>query len=329
MATGRQRPLRRPAPPKQEPIPPAAEDPTVTSINVIGAGRVGRTLARLATQYRLWEVRGVLNRSPASAAEAVRFIGAGQAVEDWAQLQRADLVMISTSDAAIEPCCRRLCEADLAGEGVTVFHCSGALPSAVLEPAGACGAAIASAHLVKSFADPAAAVESFAGTFCGLEGDEPACRGLGEAFESLGARTFALDPDQKTIYHAGTVIVCNYLTALIETGLRCFEQAGVPRTTATEVIEPLVRGTVENAFRLGPTAALTGPIARGEADVVARQCQALGAWAPDVEQIYKALGQAAADLSAAQGTASAVDLAAIRELLTPLPPGEDGGAAVR
>jgi predicted short-subunit dehydrogenase-like oxidoreductase (DUF2520 family) len=289
----------------------------VRTIHVIGCGKVGRTLARLGSEQGVWEVRGVLNRNVQSARRAVEFVGAGRAVERYAELGQADLVMIAASDGAIEGCCRRLCEAGNVGQGAIVFHCSGALGSAILGPARQRGAGIASVHPVKSFADPAAALRTFAGTYCALEGDPPACEVLGDLFRRLGAETFPIDPQHKTIYHAATVMVCNYLTALMEVGLRCFEKAGVPRPTAMNVMQPIVTGTVRNVFKLGPAAALTGPIARGETSVVAKQAEALGQWDERVERIYKALGQVAVELSAEQGNAAPE---AIREVLRYLPP---------
>ncbi len=285
------------------------------TLNVIGCGRVGKTLARLWTVHGVAKVRSILNRSPASAARAAAFVGAGEAVAGYAQLGPADVVMISVPDDAIETCCRQLSGAGVLARGTIVFHCSGALPSGVLEPARSQGALVASVHPVKSFADPAAAVETFAGTFCALEGDPEACRFLEDALHRCGAFTCPVEPEQKMIHHAATVIVCNYLVALMEVGLRCFEHAGVPRETALRVMQPLVAGTVANVFELGPVRALTGPIARGDSSLVARQSEALGRWDETIRQLYKALGLVAADLSAAQGAAAPEALAEIWKLL--------------
>ena len=285
------------------------------TLNVIGCGRVGKTLARLWTEHRVFHVQSILNRSLESGRRAVEFVGSGRAVPSYDELRRADLVMISASDEAIETCCGQLGDAGILRDGVVVFHCSGSLPSTVLEPAKARGALIGSVHPVKSFAAPARAVETFAGTFCAIEGDREACDVLGDALGRCGATTFPVDPQFKTVYHAGTVFVCNYLCALLEVGLRCFEQAGIPRETALEIIRPIVHGTMSNVFELGPAQALTGPIARGEVSVVARQSSALGEWDERVERIYKALGQVARELSAAQGNAGADALDAIDELL--------------
>lgn len=285
------------------------------SINIIGCGHVGRTLGRLWAAQNVLAVRSVFNRSPQRGAEAVAFVGAGRAVTRYDDLEPADLVMLSTPDEAIAACCVELCRAGAVGEGVILFHTSGSVPSAVLEPARAAGATIASVHPVRSFADPGAAAESFAGTYCAIEGDAEACRVLGEVFEPLGAKLFEVDPSQKAIYHAATVVVCNYLVALMEVGMRCFERSGVPRETARQIIDPIVRGTVENVFRLGPARALSGPIARGEPSVVARQCEALGGWDATVRRVYKDLGLVAVELAATQGTAKPEALAAIRRVL--------------
>jgi predicted short-subunit dehydrogenase-like oxidoreductase (DUF2520 family) len=289
----------------------------VNTLNVIGCGRVGKTLARLWTEHNVFVVRCVLNTSPDSASRAVDFIGAGRAAAGYDQLEQAELFMISAPDHAIPACCRQLCRTGLLHRGVVVFHCSGSLSSTVLEPAQRHDAWIASAHPVKSFVEPQVAVKTFAGTFCALEGDPQACEVLCDALQRCGAIPFLVAPQGKTIYHAATVFVCNYLAVLMEVGLRCFEQAGVGRETAVKAAEPLIRGTLDNLIKLGPTRALTGPIARGEVSVVARQVEALGHWDAQIRDLYRTLGQLALELSAAQGNADTDSLAAIRALLGP------------
>lgn len=174
---------------------------------------------------------------------------------------------------------------------------------------------MASAHPVKSFADPAAAAESFAGTWCGIEGDAEALAVLRPAFEAIGGRPFDVDPARKTLYHAAGVFGCNYLTALLDLALRCYAAAGVPGETAAEILAPIARETVANALALGPAEALTGPIARGDAGTVARHAAALRDWDADAWAAYRAMGWAAADLAERKGDATAAALAAIRTLL--------------
>lgn len=285
------------------------------TFSIIGCGAVGKTLGRLFHESGVLELRDVLTRSEETARAAVAFIGAGRPVVGFAQLKPADLYLITSSDDAIAPCVRGLCASGVLGAQTLVCHVSGALGSDVLLPAATLGATVASVHPVKSFADPAAAVNDFAGTWCGVEGDLRGGERLVELFEAIGARVFSIDPRFKAIYHAGSVLACNCVTALIETAVKTYGKGGLDRDTALQVMEPLVRGTVENIFRSGTAAALTGPIARGDAALVGRQLGALERWNPEVASVYRSLGLVALELSRRRGQAGEAELERIEALL--------------
>lgn len=285
------------------------------TLNIIGAGRVGRTLARLWREKGVFDVSGALTATAGGSRDAVAFIGAGRAVERLADMRPADVWMVTVPDGVIRACAGQLAESGLLRAGDVVFHCSGALSSAELESATARGAASASVHPLKSVANAQAAIGTFAGTHCAAEGASVALDVLKPAFEGIGAKVFEIDPAQKTTYHAASVIVCNYLVALMEVGLRCFEQAGFARATALPMMEPLVRETLNNIFALGTARALTGPIARGDDAVVARQIAALAAADPQIAAIYRELGAVALELAREQGKADPAALERLRALL--------------
>jgi predicted short-subunit dehydrogenase-like oxidoreductase (DUF2520 family) len=284
------------------------------TLNIIGCGRVGRALGRLWAHNDTFKIQDVLDCTLEKSESAVAFIGDGRAVDALAGMRRADVWMLTPPDDQIVACCTALAASGLLTAGNIMFHCSGALPSRDLAPAAACGAIVASVHPLKSFADPAVAAQTFRGTYCSAEGDARALVVLRPAFERIGGSVSDIDPGFKTIYHAASVIVCNYLTALLETGLRCYEKSGFERDTALRMMEPLVRETLDNVFSLGTVQALTGPIARGDHAVVARQVDALEAWEPGVAAIYRKLGAVAAELARAQGKADPAALAAIERL---------------
>lgn len=284
------------------------------TLNIIGCGRVGRALARLWAQDDTFTIQDVLDRGLEHSRAAIAFIGRGRAVDAVGQMRGAEAWLLTPPDDQIVACCTALAASGLLTAGNIVFHCSGALPSRDLAPAAACGAVIASVHPLKSFAEPAVAAQTFGGTHCAAEGDATALAVLRPAFEGIGGIVSEIDPGFKTIYHAASVIVCNYLTALLETGLRCYEKSGVERETALRMMEPLVRETLDNVFKLGTVEALTGPIARGDHAVVAHQVDALGAWDSRIAAIYRQLGAIAVELAQAQGKADADALAAIERL---------------
>ena len=285
------------------------------SLNVIGCGTVGKVVGRLFQQAGVFRVGDILNRTPESGQNAAAFIGAGRPLAGLAEMGPADLYLIASSDDAITGCAQALAASGLIDAQSVVFQLSGVLPSASLEPVRILGAQVVSVHPVKSFVDPLASVASFSGTCCGIEGDAPAVALLSEAFGAIGGRVFALDPSFKSVYHAGSVLVCNYLTSLIELGVKAYGKGGLSRDTALQVMEPLVRGTLDNVFSVGTEQALTGPIARGDSATVAGQLCALEAWDGEMARIYRALGRVAVELSVRRGVASPADLAALTELL--------------
>lgn len=267
-------------------------------LNIIGAGRLGKTLAYLWHQSGQVRIQAVCNRSMASSQRAVDFIQAGQACNDYAQLPEADVWLLACSDDQLSDCCRQLCQQhNFSGQEI-MLHCSGALTAQeVLAPAQALGLHIASIHPIKSFADPQQSVHSFSGTHCGMEGDAEALARLVPLFESIGAQLFAIKPEAKTLYHSASVIACNYLVALQEMSIQTYAQAGVEREQAMQILRPIVLDTAENIFRLGTQGALTGPIARGDSRTVEKQLAALQAWDTDYAEIYRLLGKVAGQLA--------------------------------
>jgi len=285
------------------------------TMNLIGCGAVGQTLGRLFHEAQVFEVQDILTTSLERARQAAGFVGAGRPVSGYDQMRRADLFLIGVPDDGIAGCAADLAASGLVLDEAVVCHLSGALSSSVLDPITRAGGLVASVHPVNSFADPQVSVHSFVGTWCGIEGAPGAIDLLTPAFSAIGGRVFSVDPRFKSIYHAGAVLVCNYLTALMETGMRAYEKGGLDRETAFEVMEPLVRGTVDNIFRVGTVQALTGPIARGDGATVARQLDALDEWDGQTAGIYRALGRVALELSRARGNASEESLKRIEELL--------------
>jgi len=268
----------------------------VPTLNLVGAGHVGRALGRLFAASGAFEVQDVLTRSSGSAQEALRFIGAGRACDTPAHMRSARVWMLAVGDDAIGPACAQLAASGQLA-GAVVFHCSGAKASSELQAARAAGAFVASVHPVRSFADPEAVAAHFAGTFCGIEGDPEALAVLEPAFTAIGARLVHIDPSAKTVYHAAAVFASNYLVTVLDAALRAYEAAGVPPDVARELARPLASEALANVFRLGPEAALSGPVARGDFATVARQQDAVMRWDAATGRLYEALVPPTAELA--------------------------------
>lgn len=258
------------------------------TLNLIGAGHVGRVFGRLLAQQGGFSVQQVLTRSPASAQQAVDFIGAGSVATAYDQLQPATVHLLAVGDDQIVAASEALARA-VALQGSIVFHCSGALASDQLRAAHEAGALVASVHPIRSFADPAAVAAQFAGTFCGIEGDAGALALLTPALQAIGAQPVPINAAAKTVYHAAAVFASNYLVTVLDAALRAYQAAGIPEPVARQLAQPLASESMANVFRLGAATALSGPIARGDFATVARQQQAVSQWDAETGALYQSL----------------------------------------
>jgi predicted short-subunit dehydrogenase-like oxidoreductase (DUF2520 family) len=268
---------------------------------IIGGGKVGRTLARLWVDAHAIELLDVLNRTLDNAQDACRFIGAGRAIDALSDLRAATIYLIATPDDAIEQACNDLAATGKLSAETIVFHCSGAKNVQVLHAAQESGAAVASIHPIRSFASPEILIDSFAGTYCGAEGEPRALETLTTLFTGIGGKIVTINSEHKVLYHAAAVFASNYLVTLLDLAQHAYVEAGVEPASALQLMEPLVRATVDNVFKLGPLAALTGPIARGDMATVRRQQEAVDEWQTRYGDLYREFAKLTMELAAKRG----------------------------
>jgi predicted short-subunit dehydrogenase-like oxidoreductase (DUF2520 family) len=257
---------------------------------IIGAGKTGRTLGRLARRVG-YEIGPVVCRTRAHAEEAAAFIGGGR---PGTEPVGAALTILAVPDGEIASVARSL----RAPRRAVVAHTCATFGADVLRPHRPAGAI----HPLRSFADPARAAEQFAGAACAIDGDREAVEVLEEFARAIGGVPLRVRTDRKALYHAGAVFASNYLVAALEAALRLFEAAGVPRKEALPALGSLAEGTLANVRAVGIPAALTGPIERGDAETVKRHIEALAAEAPGLAGAYAALARLAIEVALEKGT---------------------------
>ncbi|WP_421790109.1 Rossmann-like and DUF2520 domain-containing protein [Hyphobacterium sp.] len=282
---------------------------------IIGPGKVGRTLALLFHEKQVFKIGALIAEREATAKEAAGFIGAG---EPGGTLSDADVILIAVPDPVLETVISGLIDTDLK-PGAILAHTSGALGLEMFAPLQGREVRTVCAHPVKAFSETARSVDTFTGTMTTLSGDASACSDLAAAFRAIGGQTLEIPANtDRTLYHAGIVFMANHLPTLVEAGLKTFEQAGVSRKDGLAITGPILRDTLEAVLENGPAAALTGPVARGDANTVARHLEKISRADTDLAALYAALAHATADVSKEKGEASADGLAAIRALTKPV-----------
>jgi predicted short-subunit dehydrogenase-like oxidoreductase (DUF2520 family) len=263
-----------------------------TTLGIVGAGRVGRALGRRLRELG-WKVGAVVTRSESSAKGAVRFIGDGTPQTVLSRRMLAfSVILIATPDAAIEEVAAEL--ARLGGEewaGHVVLHTSGALSSRVLRAVRECGAATGSMHPLQTFSG--VDVPPLEGKLFAIEGDAMAVRVARKIARALGGAPKQIDPTRKALYHAAGALAAGHALVVVEAAVRLMMSLGVKRGEAVKALLPMTKQVLQNYERLGPRAAWTGPLARGDYEIVAKHLNVLQDYSPEYRDAYEALNHLA------------------------------------
>jgi predicted short-subunit dehydrogenase-like oxidoreductase (DUF2520 family) len=189
-------------------------------------------------------------------------------------VREAAVVLLAVPDAAIAPVAAELARDGAIEPRHSVFHLSGLLDRGALEPLAGSGAALGSFHPLQTVSDPGSAPESLRGAYAGIEADERALAAGRDLADSLGMTPVTIPRAAKPAYHAGAAIAANYTVVLAAVAERLAISAGVTPEVARRLYLPLIRGAAAN-LEIGPVAALTGPVRRGDAETVAAHLRAL------------------------------------------------------
>ena len=241
---------------------------------VIGDGRTGGSVTHAARAAGL-DVH--VGRRGASAATA----------------SLAEVALLCVPDRSIASACAEVAEADPLP--AYVGHVSGAAGIDVLAAARRRGAETFTLHPLQTIPTPDT---DLAGAPAAVSGSSPAARDVAAALaRRLGMVPFDVPAEHRAAYHAAAVLASNFLVALEESATELLTRAGV--ADARSVLAPLVLRSAANWADAG-SAALTGPIARGDEDTVRAHLAAVRALAPELEPTYTALAERTREIAAAE-----------------------------
>lgn len=262
-------------------------------LHVLGCGRAARAVARRLIDTGLVEPGLIVNRSLESARQAVDFLGGGEAARRLDERIADGWLMLGLPDGVLAECGEQP-EWLHAVAPELVFHLSGSVEAATLKGTGTPFAAV---HPVRAFAEPASAVERFAGTWCVAEGDPAVLERLQPVFEAAGARWLPFAARDKASWHAATVAASNFLVTIQDLARRLAGQAGLPEAQAAEVLCDLQQGTLDSLRERSPRQALTGPIERGDEAACRRLVKAAAALDAERARMFSGLGRATLSLA--------------------------------
>jgi predicted short-subunit dehydrogenase-like oxidoreductase (DUF2520 family) len=222
--------------------------------------------------FEVIETVTVIGRGRVGAAVAARLAERGVEVRDDGE---GDVMLICVPDSAIAEVVR-----GLAPFNGWIGHVSGATPLSALAPY----TRRFSLHPLQTFTRERGP-EQLDGAWAAVAAETAEARTIGFWLaETLGLLPFPLADESRAAYHAGAAVASNYLVTLRHAAGSLLEAAGAP----PEALDPLMRGVIDTGFEL------TGPIARGDWETIARHLDAIREARPELEDLYVVLATATA-----------------------------------
>lgn len=242
------------------------------TIAIIGMGRLGTALSRRLTEAG-YSVKGLSRKS--------RF----------APVLSADVFWFCVPDGAIAGAADSFSQFQWRDK--FAFHASGVLPSDALKSLRNAGARVASVHPLMTFVK--GSVPELNGVTFAVEGDASAVRVAKKIIRDLDGRAVAIKRRDKVAYHAFATMICPLLVSLLAASEKAAALAAMSAAESRRRMLPIIQQTLRNYEKLGPAAAFSGPIVRGDVETIRAHLKALSR-APSAKAAYIALARAAVNL---------------------------------
>ncbi len=274
--------------------------PARLTVGIISAGRVGTALgvaleaaehvvvacSAISTESRLRAAR----RLPDTAVLPVADVAA-----------RAEVLLLAVPDAELGALVSGLAATGAVRPGAIVVHTSGINGIGVLDPLTAQGCIPLAIHPAMTFTGGDEDIDRLPSTCFGVTAADEIGYAIGQSLVlEIGGEPFRVREDARALYHAALAHAGNHVTTVVldavqalRAALRGQELLGqelivdAPGGLAERIVAPLARASLEPALQRGQ-AALTGPVARGDAASVGKHLRALNETDPELAQAYRA-----------------------------------------
>ncbi|KKW63744.1 DUF2520 domain-containing protein [Mycolicibacterium elephantis] len=273
--------------------------PARLSVGIISAGRVGSALG-VALERAQHVVVACNAISQASRERAQRRLPDTVVLPVDEVAARAELLLLSVPDTDLAGLVSGLAATGAVRPGTIVAHTSGANGVGVLAPLTENGCIPLAIHPAMTFTGSDEDIDRLPDACFGITAADEVGYAIAQSLVlEIGGEPFRVREDARTLYHAALAHGSNHLVTVILDAVEALRSAlwgqellgqelvgNAPGGLAERVVGPLARAALENALQRGQ-AALTGPVARGDASAVAGHLMALAEVDPQLAQAYR------------------------------------------
>ena len=272
--------------------------PARLKVGIISAGRVGTALG-VALERVDHVVVACSAVSRASRLRAERRLADTPIVPVPDVAGNAELLLLAVPDTELPGLVSGLAATAAVRPGTIVVHTSGVNGVEVLAPLEDC--IPLAIHPAMTFTGAEEDISRLPDTCFGITAVDEVGYAIAQSLVlEIGGEPFRVPEQARTLYHAALAHAGNHIVTVVTDALDALRAAvsgdellgqqlvdNQPGGIAERILGPLARAALENTLQRGQ-AALTGPIARGDAGVVAGHLRALQSVDPQLAQAYRA-----------------------------------------
>jgi predicted short-subunit dehydrogenase-like oxidoreductase (DUF2520 family) len=275
-------------------------------VSIIGAGKVGSTLALLLHRSG-YPIVSVISKSKKSAKRLAQRVQCKVFSDSLSALSTETRFLLVTSpEETLAELIRKIgAISHIHYRGLFCAHVSGSETSDVFMPLKKRGAVPFSLHPIQTFPiniSPAEQAAKMPGITYGFEGPQSALPFARRIVRNLQGSIIVVPKEKKILYHIACVFASNYPLVMLGAAEQLF--LSLHTKVQRRHVQPLVEASIENAFQLGALKALTGPAIRGSLDTIRNHIRTLKKINPHYVEVYRQSGLLAVQLARKSGRLS-------------------------
>lgn len=272
--------------------------PARLKVGIISAGRVGTALG-VALERAEHVVVACSAISATSRRLAERRLPDTRVLPVTDVADSAEVLLLTVPDSELPGLVGGLAATGAVRRGTIVIHTSGANGVGVLAPLTEQGCVPLAIHPAMTFTGADEDIIRLGETCFGITAADEIGYAIGQSLVlEIGGEPFRVREDARTLYHAALAHGSNHIVTLVADAITALRAAlagqellgqelvgDAPGGLAERIIGPLARAALENTLQRGQ-AALTGPVARGDAAAIAAHLHALDDVDAELAQAY-------------------------------------------
>jgi predicted short-subunit dehydrogenase-like oxidoreductase (DUF2520 family) len=267
-------------------------------VGIISAGGVGTALG-VALERADHVVVACSAISHASRQRAQRRLPDTPVLPPPEVAAAAELLLLAVPDSELAGLVSGLAATSAVRPGTIVAHTSGANGIAILAPLAPDCIPLA-IHPAMTFTGSDEDISRLPDTCFGITAADDVGHAIAQSLVlEMGGEPFCVREDARVLYHAALAHASNHVVTVLADALEALRAAlrgsellgqqsvdDQPGGIAERIVGPLARAALENTLQRGQ-AALTGPVARGDAAAVAGHLAALERVDPELAHAYR------------------------------------------